>query len=462
LIARLPAQPALVVALGLLGLTAVLAVAVAEPTPLAPSPRMALLAVAGALLVAAALASDPAWSFSGAIAASMFSGRWGDLGIPLPVDRLLLALAVAGLVLRLPIARPRVRLRFVVVLMAAAALFAVASGYASGSFADEQGRFALLDRFGIVPFLAFCLAPLVFDTPRRRAVLLGVLTACGAYFGVLALAEVTGSSALVWPPYILDPTIGIHADRARGPFVEAGAFGVALWGCAVAALVYAGSVRRRALRIVAAVAAGLCVLGVLFTLTRAVWLAGGVSLLVTLVATRELHRWVLPAIVGCFLLVAGAIVTVPDLPQRIQAREQTQSSVWDRLNSNAAAIRMLEARPLAGFGWDSFREKSAPYYRIAPSYPLSSVGEVHNVFLSNAAELGLIGSGLWLCALLVAVGAPIIRPPPPGLRAWRAGLLAMATMWVVTANFAPLANVFPNLLLWTWAGVLWVREGSAP
>jgi len=48
-----------------------------------------------------------------------------------------------------------------------------------------------------------------------------------------------------------------------------------------------------------------------------------------------------------------------------------------------------------------------------------------------------------------------VRPPPPGMRAWRTGLLAITLMWLVVANFAPLANVFPNLLLWTWAGVLW-------
>jgi O-antigen ligase len=83
---------------------------------------------------------------------------------------------------------------------------------------------------------------------------------------------------------------------------------------------------------------------------------------------------------------------------------------------------------------------------------------LHNVFLSNAVELGLIGAFVWLVALVGAVGAPIVRPPPPGMRAWRAGLLAIALMWLVVANFAPLANVFPNLLLWTWAGVLWTRK----
>jgi O-antigen ligase len=454
-----------VVALALVGLAAIIAESVEAwgPAQLALSPRLAGFFVIGCLIAAVALANDPAWSFSGALAASMFSGRWAELGMPLPLDRLLLMLAVAGLVLRAPIrlpARPRVRVAYVAI--AAAALFAVVSAYVSGSFSSHQGSFALLDRYGLIPFLSFLLAPLVFDTPRRRTILLGVLAVCGAYLSLTALAEATGAHALVWPPYIVDPSVGIHADRARGPFVEAGALGLALWGCGVAALVLASAPPRPWLRPAGLVVAALCVLGVLFSLTRADWVAASLSVVVTLVATAELRRFIVPAILACVLLVAGALATVPNLSHRVRQREQTQSPVWDRLNSDAAALRMIEARPLLGFGWDSFRETSPPYYRIAATYPLTSVGILHNVFLSNAAELGLIGTFAWLFALGAAVGAPIVRPPPPGLRHWRTGLLAIAVMWLVVANFAPLANVFPNLLLWTWAGVLWIRPSGTP
>jgi putative inorganic carbon (HCO3(-)) transporter len=457
---RLPANP--LVALGLVGLAAVLAESVGPSgsLALAPSPRLAVFAVAACLVTAVALTNDPAWSFGGALAASMFSGRWGDLGVPLPLDRMLLVLGVVGLVVRLPIERPAVRVRFVHVAIVAAALFAIVSAHISGTLGNSHSQFALLDRYGLIPFLSFFLAPIVFDTPRRRGILLGVLAACGAYLSITALAETTGARALVWPRYILDPNVGIHADRARGPFVEAGALGLALWGCGVAALVLAASPPRPWLRPAGFVVAAMCVLGVLFALTRADWLAVSVAALVTLAATRELRRFLVPALLGGVLLVGGALAFIPNLSQRVHSREQTESPVWDRLNSDAAALRMLEARPLAGFGWDRFRDTSTPYYRIAATYPLTAVGEVHNVFLSNAAELGLIGVFVWLVALGVAVGAPLVRPPPWGLRPWRTGLLAIATAWVVTANFAPLANVFPTLLLWTWAGVLWARSDA--
>ncbi|MEN3284657.1 MAG: putative inorganic carbon ((-)) transporter [Solirubrobacteraceae bacterium] len=460
---RLPAHPA--VALALLGLAAMAVESVEAwgPPELVLSPRLAAFAVIGCCVAAVALAADPAWSFSAALGASMFSGHWAALGLPVPADRLLLVVGVAGLILRAPLELPeRQRVRFVHFAVVAAALFAVVSAYAVGSFTSRQGSFALLDRYGLIPFLSFLLAPIVFNTQRRQTILLGVLTICGAYLSLTALAEATGAHALVWPSYIVDPNVGIHANRARGPFVEAGALGVALWGCGVAALVLASSPPRRWVRPAGFVVAILCVLGVLFSLTRADWLAASVAGVITLVVARELHRFVVPAIVCCVLVVGGALAVVPDLSQKASAREQTQSPIWDRLNSDAAALRMVEAKPLLGFGWDSFGDKSAPYYRITANYPLTSVAELHNVFLSNAAELGLVGASIWLAALVAAVGAPIVRAPPPGTRAWRTGLLAIAVMWLVAANFSPLAAVFPNLLLWTWAGVLWSRRVAQP
>jgi O-antigen ligase len=458
---RLPAQPATALALVALG-GLVGASIPATVLGVGPPPGLVVFGAAGCVVAVLALRADPAWSLSGAIAASMFSGHWGDLGSPLPLDRALLLLAVAGLVLRLPIRRPAgLRPRFVDVAIAAAALFATASAFSHGLSLHGEGLFALLDRFGLIPLACFLLAPVVFDTPRRRAILLGFLVACGAYLGLTALAESAGGDALVWPRYIADASVGIHADRARGPFVSAPAMGTALWACAVAASMLVAAPPRPWVRTVGLTVAALCALGVFLTLTRTVWVGAVVATVVTFGLTRGLRPYLVPAALAGALLVVGAMATLPGLADRARERQGDEAPIWDRRNSNTAALRMLNARPLLGFGWDRFEEASPPYYRQAFDYPLTAVGEVHNVFLSNLAELGLIGTSLWLVALLVAVGAPLVRPPPGGLHPWRVGLVAMATLWVIAAAFDPLPYVFPNLLLWTWAGVLWVRPRTA-
>jgi O-antigen ligase len=159
------------------------------------------------------------------------------------------------------------------------------------------------------------------------------------------------------------------------------------------------------------------------------------------------------ALVACALVVGGAVVTVPGLRAKLDARAVSQKPVWDRLNSDAAALRMFESRPLLGFGWGTFPRYSPSYYHVAKTYPLSAVGEVHNVVLSNAAELGAIGLTLWLVGLASAMLAPFRRRGPPSLEPWKLGMVAVTVAWLVQANFAPLAYAFDNYLPWLFAGI---------
>jgi putative inorganic carbon (hco3(-)) transporter len=129
--------------------------------------------------------------------------------------------------------------------------------------------------------------------------------------------------------------------------------------------------------------------------------------------------------------------------------------LWDRKNSNAAALRMIDAKPLFGFGWGRFASDSPDYYRQAFDYPLTGVRNVHNVYLANAVELGLLGGGLWLLACLVAIGGAIMRRGPPPLRDWRIGLIAVAVSYAVVGMTTPLGYPFSALLMWTWAGLVW-------
>jgi O-antigen ligase len=124
---------------------------------------------------------------------------------------------------------------------------------------------------------------------------------------------------------------------------------------------------------------------------------------------------------------------------------------------------MVEAKPVFGFGWQTFITKGVPYIRQSSSYPLTGAGiEVHNVFLSHAAELGLTGSALWTLALFSAVGGAILRRGPPELAPWRVGLVAIFIAFLVVANLGPLSYPFPNLLLWTWAGLAGANHFLVP
>jgi putative inorganic carbon (HCO3(-)) transporter len=429
---------------------------------------MALIAVLSAAYLATQI--DVAWTFSAAIALSVFSGNADRLGFPIGPDRLAFAFGLAVLVWRWrpwassPHGRPALTApsRPLAWLLALAVAYAISSAAWAGTLTRHDGLYGLLDRFGIVPFAMFLLAPTVFATERQRMVLLGALVALGGYLGVTAVAEGLNIDQLVFPSYILDPSVGIHGSRARGPFVEAVANGLGLIGCGAAAAVALARWRDAFARAAAMIVLTLCAAGVVLTLTRAVWLAAIIAPVIALLCSRATRRLVLPATVAAALVAGAAFVAVPGLGDRADARAQDERPIWDRLNTDAAALRMIEVRPLQGYGWNSFAERSPEYMRQAESYPLTGAGLVaHNVFLSHAVELGLIGAALWALAFCAAIFGPILRRAGPLLEPWRLGLVALAVAWVVVASFGPLGYAFPTLLLWTWAGVVATRQRGA-
>jgi putative inorganic carbon (HCO3(-)) transporter len=400
-----------------------------------------------------------------ALAAEIFSGNWGNFGMPGALDRVLLVLGLVAFVLGgiRAVSDRNLRLRPIHMVLLAAATYATASSIAAHTFDVSKARFALLDRFGLIPFLMFCLAPLVFGRERQRRFLLGVLIAVGAYIGIVNFFEGVGLKGLVFPTYITDPAVGLHFGRARGPFVESVADGLSLYMCAVAAVIGLSIWRRRWVRVVCVAVIVLAAFGLLFTVTRAVWLGAIAGTLVAMLAMPRARRYIPLMLAVGAIGVFAALVLVPGLATKADTRLQDQSPVWDRYNTNSAAWRMVEARPLFGFGWQTFPTTGPDYMRQADTYPLTGAGlEVHNVFLSHAAELGLIGGTLWAVALFGAVGGAIVRRGPPELQPWRIGLLAIFVAFLVVANFGPLSYPFPNLLLWTWAGIAGAEFFLAP
>lgn len=398
------------------------------------------------------------WPVSIGLATSIFSSHWDRLGVPLGFDRLLLAIGLGAALLRLGVnrTRPRLRLGGTHLVLLAAAGFAFLSALWGGALHEHVGKFRLLDAFGVLPYVAFALAPAIFRTEHERRILLGVLVVCGAYLGLTTLFEASGLHQLVVPRYILDSTYGIHSNRARGPFVEAVGNGLSLFMSATVALVATRMFRSlRAQRFALGVAV-LCLAGIPLTYTRAVWIGAVAGMVAALGLTPGLRRWLLPSLVTMAAALWIAILVIPGLGAKFDHRYHDQGPVDVRQNTNAAAIRLIEKHPIVGVGWNHYIFYSFDEFRLVGDVsPLTGLGKtVHNVFLSRVVELGIIGAGLWFLALLVGVGRAALSRPPPGMYWWRAGLIALAGAWALTGLFGPLDYTFPTQLLWVWAGIV--------
>lgn len=398
--------------------------------------------------------------------ANMFSGNSGRLGFPVGPDRLLLA---AGVVLLLLDPRPwavvRPRWRTVHTLFGLLLALVVVSASAFDVIGIPFAYFALLDRL-VIPFLLFTLAPVIFYDLRSRDLLLKLLVVMGIYLGLTSIFEIVGPHALVFPRYILNPNVGIQFGRARGPFVESEANGLTIAMCGFAS----GFAMTRLAgwwRTAALLSVVVCAGGVLFCLTRSVWIGTVLALVLIGPAVRQLRRIFVPLAVVAALAVFALITYVPGLSDKVSGRADSQGPVYDRLNTNAAALRIVDAHPLTGVGWTRFIDVVPDWVRQAPDYPITAIHlEVHNVFLGRAAELGLPGALLFvLCVLVGLVGAVLRRTPVADLNGWRVVALGAFFVWVVAANTSPLPYPLPNAMVWLIAGIAssaWIsRPGPA-
>lgn len=390
------------------------------------------------------------WLLLLGLAANMFSGSSQYLGLPVSPDRALIPLALTLLLLEAR--RRRVRWGTVHWLMTAFVVWTVLSMAWFGNLADQTSVFALLDRT-LLPFVLFCTAPVFFATSERRDLLLKFLTVLGAGLGVLAVLEIAAPQ-LVVPSYIVDPNLGLHVGRARGPFLAADAMGVAVLLCGFAAALLSRRATGPWHRLALAVAI-LSVVGVGLSLTRSVWVGAIVAIVVGTGLVSGLRRRLLATIAVGTGVVATAVLALPGLREATADRLGETGPIYDRLGSMQAALALLRDMPLTGIGWRRFYPYGADWTRQSDQFPMNVVTiEIHNVPLSRAAELGLPAAAVFVLILLLGPGRAIVeRVADPEWAQWRVLAIAAFTLWFVTGLASPMAIPFPNYLTWLLAGV---------
>jgi putative inorganic carbon (HCO3(-)) transporter len=391
------------------------------------------------------------WVFLAGLVFNLGSGNAQLFGLPLSPDRPLFVLA--AILLLLDPRRPVLRWAPVLFVMAATVGWTGWSWLATGYVRDSFKAFALSDRIAM-PFLMFVLGPLIFSSASRRDLLLKVMVVIGVYLGLTALFETMHMTALIFPGAIADPALGIGYGRARGPFLSAEPMGMA---CGLCFFLSATAVWRfrGGWRFAAACASVLSLVGVLLCLTRSTWLGAGLAMVAVAVVVPRLRIW-LPVVVGFVVAVVVFIhAALPDVYANIVDRLTTQRSIYDRLNTNAAAVRIIQAYPVHGIGWGRFLEVSGDWVRQADTYPVTSTRiEVHNVFLARAAETGVPGALGWALAMLLGpVAAVLQRARTAELRAWQVLALAAVIIWLIPTLSSPNPYPFPNNLVWLIGGI---------
>jgi putative inorganic carbon (hco3(-)) transporter len=318
---------------------------------------------------------------------------------------------------------------------------------------DAQTWSLVASKF-LVPLILVHFAILIFRgaQARRHFEIFVLLTL--AYLVFTALAFLMGARSLIFPRFILDESLGIHADRARGPFLQAVANGLSLNILGILALVFAQRHRKIVLLLWLALP-----LAVLATMTRAVWISFAVSTVA--LGFRLGIPCLRRACLGLALLgvVAGLVFYLSDnsLANAIRDRSAERGPVEARMAVYDAAWDMFQERPLSGWTAGGMYAELA---RRMQGYHLRSF-YVHNTYLSLLIEFGIPGLALYgiLFFNLFRLGRTAADADGGrSLSALRKAWPILLSVYLFNAFFVDMAYQFVIGLMFTVAGMLCVPE----
>jgi putative inorganic carbon (HCO3(-)) transporter len=320
----------------------------------------------------------------------------------------------------------------------------------------EPQNWSLFAAKWLVPFVLFHLAGLVFDDAAslKRFETFALLTL--AYLSFTAIMSLAGINALIFPRYILDEGLGIHADRARGPLLQAVANGVTL---NLLGLIALDSFRRKRLRGALALMFLIGIpLALLATKTRAVWLSFAVSLLLLFFTSSSLRQR--RACLGLVLVVSIGVLAIFSfrrMGSSFDARLEERGPVEFRMAVYQAGWEMFLDKPLAGWGAENMQPELAK--RVSDFH--QEAFYFHNTYLEIAVEHGVLGLilYLWMVVALFRLGR---KPPGSALSShgsfldgpFRSLWPVLLGVYLLNASFVVMNYQFVNGLLFTIAGML--------
>ncbi len=405
--------------------------------------------------------SVPALMFLVALAAMLF--RPPDLK-SFPIDRVAFVTLIGCVAFRFCLVRERLRSYPATWPLLALMLLGLWSVLAQPY--DPQAWSLLAEKW-IVPFILFHLAGVAFRDQNSLLRLEMFALAVFAYLTAVSVFYLVDAKFLIFPRFILDEGIGIHADRARGPFLQAVANGVSL---NLFGLIALDSFRRKRLRgLLAAVLFFAAPLAILATKTRAVWISAAISLsfLAFFNFDRRVRR---VALALCTLVVLGfgASMLFRINPGSLTERLEDRSPVNFRVVMYEAGWQMFTEKLL--LGWDSwYGEQSLQAeigQRVWEFHPKYYV--FHNTYLELAVERGLVGLGLyaWLMVCLFRLSKPrqVRDEGEPHFLDSRFRKLwpLMVGVYLLNASAVVMNYQFVNGFLFTIAGILSAQNAARP
>jgi len=252
-----------------------------------------------------------------------------------------------------------------------------------------------------IPFLFFFVAKNLVQAEDDLKKLYYILLWLGLYTAMYGVYQYAMHGIVTLSSHTTG-TGHLEQGRAVGPFVHAAEYGGVLVITFLSALYLALYESSGFKRCFIVLVLGLIVIGILFSLTRAVWIEFVAALFVISIFDRKWKRIFKPFI---FLLAAMYIIVVLVSP-RLEERAANQETGKIRLVLYKTAFFMSMAKPLTGYGMgvENFVIQRRAYLSAVgtiSSTIAETTGPPHNDLLFIFVQLGLIGLVPYITILLL-------------------------------------------------------------
>ncbi|MBU1148433.1 MAG: O-antigen ligase family protein [Candidatus Omnitrophica bacterium] len=321
-------------------------------------------------------------------------------------------------------------------------------------------RYSLLFNSYVVPFSAFIIAKDFINNEQKIHKLLIFLSFILLYLVMTSIFEHFKLNSLVFPRDIINPRMGIHFGRSRGPFLQSAVNGTVLSMLSVANLYMAINIRAPRKIFFVAIAI-LSPVAIFFTYTRAVWLAFLLSFVFMLFLNRKFRKYI------ALLVFFGSIMMVPlhskivDM-ERVTPRIYSLGPVHDRINLYYTYASMFKDKPFFGFGFGSFVYYSHEYFSKIKRSSLYNTAPpvIHDTFAGTIVELGSLGFLVFISILVSIFRKSFLvfrRLADEGFLGKGIVVIfwAMGIVYLFNASFIDMKyHQFQNVLFYLMAGVI--------
>lgn len=263
---------------------------------------------------------------------------------------------------------------------------------------------------GMVMYFARYFPPTLKVTRTVSLLLSGLMF----YMVFTAFMEHFRVGPLVFPQYILDQSLGIHAERARGSIVNAAENGGIIAVLLLVGLHTALYNLNGAMRMVGCAAIlSFGGMALFFTQTRGPWLAflGGLAVMIfhkrcrSLVLTMGgIGGLVLVAYLVASAASVGNLAKKDPLPQR---SDNTSDTADFRMNLYRESVRPFQEHPIIGWGLGTFTDEDYLFDAYGGSLTITTA-VLHDTVVAITLESGIVGGGLYV-AFLISLVVILIR-----------------------------------------------------